>query len=68
VNFETRAVSENITIKRNNSFGEGINSTLAINVNEQTEKSVIISGPETICQGQTANYTVSDITNATSYS
>lgn len=68
VNFGMYAISGNITVKGNNSCGDGIASTLAITVNHLPASAVTISGTTTVCQGQNSvTYTVPEIANATSY-
>jgi len=68
VNYGTSAVSGNITVKGNNSCGDGAASTLAITVNPLPASAGIISGTATVCKGQNSvSYTIPAITNATSY-
>ncbi|MFZ4398656.1 MAG: BACON domain-containing protein [Bacteroidales bacterium] len=68
VNYETSAISGNITVKGNNSCGDGSNASLAITVNPLPIGAGTISGASTVCQGQNSvTYTVPLITNATSY-
>ncbi|MFZ4398655.1 MAG: T9SS type A sorting domain-containing protein [Bacteroidales bacterium] len=68
VNYGTTAVSGNITVRGNNSCGDGTASTLAITVNPLPISAGTISGSPTVCQGQSGIiYTVPAITNATSY-
>ena len=68
VNYGVSAVSENITVKGNNSYGDGAVSTLAITVNLLPAISETITGNTTVCQGQNSvSYTVPVIANATSY-
>lgn len=68
VNYGTSAVSGNITVKGINSYGDGPSSTLAINVNSLPANAGVISGPTTVCQGQSSvNYSVPTIASATSY-
>ncbi|MFZ4399669.1 MAG: T9SS type A sorting domain-containing protein [Bacteroidales bacterium] len=68
VDYDTASVSGNITVKGNNTCGNGILSSLAINVNPLTAAAGSISGMTTVCQGQNqVIYTVPDIANATSY-
>ena len=69
VNYGTSAISGNITVKGNNSCGDGVSSSLAITVNPLPGASGTISGNTTVCQGQdNVVYTVPAITNASSYS
>ena len=67
VNFSTTAVSGNITVRGVNSYGEGAVSTKAITVNQFPAAAGIISGPDTVCQGDTVIYSVPEIAHATSY-
>ena len=68
VNYGTSAVSGNITVKGNNTCGDGATSTLAITVNPLPVSAGTISGTATVCQGQNSvTYTVPTIANATSY-
>ncbi len=68
VNYSPTAVSGNIIVKGHNAFGDGISSTLAINVKALPIQASTISGISTVCQGQNAvTYTVPIVTNATSY-
>ncbi len=68
VNYDTSAVSGNITVKGTNTCGNGAISTLGITVNPLPASAGTISGTATVCQGQNAvTYTVPTITNATSY-
>jgi photosystem II stability/assembly factor-like uncharacterized protein len=68
INYGTSAVSGNITVKGNNSCGNGTASTLAVTVNPLPASAGTISGSTTVCQGQNSvTYTVPTITNATSY-
>ena len=68
VNYDASATSGNITVKGNNSCGDGASSTLPITVNPLPISAGSITGATTVCQGQSAvTYTVPTITNATSY-
>ena len=68
VNFGSSAVSGNITVKGNNSCGDGLTSTLPITVNPLPSNAGTISGSASVCKGQNAvTYTVPTIANATSY-
>ncbi|MFZ4401002.1 MAG: T9SS type A sorting domain-containing protein [Bacteroidales bacterium] len=68
VNFGTSAVSGNITVKGNNSCGDGTASYLSITVNPLPVTAGVISGNTIVCQGETnVNYSVPPILNATSY-
>jgi len=68
VDFDSTAVSGNISVKGSNSCGDGINSTLAITVNPIPLSAGVISGATSVVQGQTSvTYTVPVIANSTSY-
>ena len=68
VNYDASATSGNITVKGNNSCGDGASSTLPITVNPLPISAGTITGTTTVCQGQSAvTYTVPTITNANSY-
>ena len=68
VNYGASATSGNITVKGNNSCGDGAISTLAITVNPLPVAAGTITGSTSVCQGQNSvTYTVPTITNATSY-
>ncbi|MEI6347594.1 MAG: T9SS type A sorting domain-containing protein [Bacteroidota bacterium] len=68
INYGVTAVSGDITVKGNNTCGNGGISTLTIAVDVLPSDAEAISGATTVCQGQnTVNYTVPVITNATSY-
>ena len=69
VNYDTSAVSGNITVKGNNSCGDGVSSILAITISSQSPANAgTISGLTTVCQGQNSvTYNVPAIANATSY-
>ena len=63
VNYGTSAVSGNITVKGNNSCGNGATSTKAITVNPLPASAGTISGTTAVCQGQNSiTYTVPAIT------
>ena len=68
VNYSNTAVSGNVTVYGTNSCGSGTTSTHAVTVIPLVAAAGSISGASTVCQGATAiSYTVSAITNATSY-
>ena len=68
VSYSTTATSGNITVKGTNACGEGVVSSKAITVYPLPDAAGIISGSSTVCQGENAIvYTISAITNATSY-
>lgn len=67
LSYNTTAASGNITVCGQNSCGTGISSSSAITLNPLPIAAGSISGSTDICQGQTTNYTVPAITNATSY-
>ena len=69
VNYSLTAVSGNITVRGHNDCGDGTPSLLAVTVNPLPVAASSISGPVSVCQGQTTvGYTVPAITNAASYS
>lgn len=67
--FGTSAVSGDITVYGSNvSCGASLTtSTLSVVVNSLPGAAGSISGPATICQGATDNYSIDALTNATSY-
>jgi len=67
LSYGIAAISGNIAVNGQNSCGIGATSSLAITVNPLPTTAGIISGTNDICQGQTTNYTVPAITNATTY-
>jgi len=68
VNFQNQSVSGNITVKGNNSCGDGNSSNLPISVNPLPDNAGVISGLTTICQGDNMlTYSVPTIANALSY-
>jgi len=68
VNYGASAISGIITVKGNNTCGDGVSSFLTITVNPLPLAAGIISGSTTVCQGENnITYTVPSITNATSY-
>jgi hypothetical protein len=69
VNYGTSAITGDIIVKGNNACGDGLSSNKAITVNPLPLAAGIINGLTTVCQGENnVIYTVSSITNATSYS
>jgi hypothetical protein len=68
VNFTSSFVSGNITVTGSNSCGTGSVSIIGVSANSSIATAGTISGPTTVCPGQTSvNYSVPAITNATSY-
>jgi len=68
VNYGLSAISGNITVKGNNSCGDGNTSILPITVNPLPESLGTISGTSTVCQGESdVVYSVPANTNASSY-
>lgn len=69
VNYSASAVSGNVTVTGTNACGSGtVTATRAITVNPLPVAAGTISGPTSVCQGQTGVvYTVPSITNATGY-
>lgn len=67
-NFSTTASSGNIGVSTTNACGTSSISTLAITVNPLPTKASIISGTNTVCQGETnVVYTANNLNNALSY-
>ncbi len=68
VNFSTSAVSGNITVKGNNTCGDGATANLPITINVLPQNAGSITGTTTVCQGQSSvTYTVPTIPYANSY-
>ncbi len=69
VNYSTSATSGNVTVTGTNACGSGtVTATLAVTVNPLPVAAGTISGPATVCQGQTGVvYSVPAITHATGY-
>jgi hypothetical protein len=68
VDFGISAVSGDITVKGQNSCGNGALSTLSVTVNALPADAGTISGSTSLCKGQTGvTYTVPEIDDATSY-
>ncbi|MFZ4400903.1 MAG: hypothetical protein ACOYO1_12780, partial [Bacteroidales bacterium] len=68
VNYSSSAISGNITVKGQNTCGDGSISSLAVTVNPLPIAAGTITGSTTVCQGQNSViYTVPVISNATSY-
>ena len=69
VNFSASAVSGNIFVNGTNNCGNGETSPLFIvNVNTVPDQAGIISGTDTVCQGQSnVMYSISQIPNTTGY-
>ncbi len=68
IDYSTSAISGDITVKGVNKCGEGAASTLPITVNVLPGLAGTLTGPTTVCQGETSmTYTVPAIANATSY-
>lgn len=68
INYGASAVSGNISVKGNNSCGDGSMSTRAITVNPLPANAGVISGTINVCLGENSvTYTVPTITNASSY-
>ncbi len=68
INYSSTAISGNLSVKGNNSCGDGVLSYLPILVNPLPSNAGTISGISTVCQGQNdVNYAVPTILNATSY-
>jgi len=68
LDFNSNAISGNISVKGINACGEGSASSLAITVNPLPEAAGLISGNMQVCQGEAAvTYTVPLITHADTY-
>lgn len=68
VNFGISAVSGDIRVRGKNSCEDGVESVLAITVNQIPPKASTILGETKVCQGQKGViYTVPEIVNASSY-
>ncbi|MFZ4399437.1 MAG: T9SS type A sorting domain-containing protein [Bacteroidales bacterium] len=69
INFSSNATSGNLTVKANNTCGDGsISANFPITINAYPEASGSISGISNVCQGQNnVSFSVPDITNASSY-
>ncbi|MHC1778158.1 MAG: PKD domain-containing protein [Lentimicrobium sp.] len=68
VNFSATATSGNISVYGTNGCGNGASSSLFVTVTSLPSAAGIISGPSSVCQGQSGtSYSVSPITNATGY-
>lgn len=68
VNFSNSAVSGNISVYGTNGCGNGSTSTLFVNVTSVPAAAGAVSGPTSVCQGQTGVvYSVNPIANATTY-
>ena len=68
VDYSSSAVSGNILVNANNDCGEGAPTSLSITVNPLPDDAGEITGPTTVCQGQsTVTYTVPTIPNSSSY-
>ncbi len=68
LDFSNSATSGTLTVKGTNTCGDGPSSSIAILINPLPLASGSISGVSPVCQGQTgSNYSVTNITNATSY-
>lgn len=68
VNYGLTATSGNISVKGNNSCGNGVTSSLAVTVNPLPSSAGTISGTSNVCLGQNSvSYSVPAISNATSY-
>jgi len=69
ISFSTTATSGNLSVKGNNSCGDGvISANYPVTVNLLPATAGTITGTASVCQGQnTVAYTVPSIANATSY-
>jgi gliding motility-associated-like protein len=66
VDFDDTALSGDVTVNGENGCGIGPSSALAITI-DNLPTATAISGPQTVCEGETYTYTASIINNATSY-
>ncbi len=68
VDYTSTATSGVLSVRGNNSCGNGAISSININVNQIPANATSIFGPTTVCQGQNnVTYAVTAIPNATSY-
>ncbi len=67
VDFGVNAISSEITVKGINDCGNGAISSKTITVNALPVAAGTITGDAIVCQGQTVNYNVPTVANATSY-
>lgn len=69
VDYGSSALSGDITVKGTNACGDGVSATLPITVSTPLSAIGAISGPASVCVGQTAvTYQVPEVEHATSYS
>jgi len=66
LNFGAGSVTGNVTVKGNNTCGNGAVSTKAVSVDLPITTNGTITGSSDICQGSGGSYSVAAITNATS--
>lgn len=68
VDYNIGSTSGTIMVEPSNQCGTGNSSSLSITVNPLPDNAGVISGPDTVCQGETGvTYTVGPITDATNY-
>lgn len=68
VNFNSNAVSGDITVKGHNTCGDGIVASFAVTVNSVPLTPGAITGINTVCKGQNSvAYSIVPVSNATSY-
>jgi len=68
VNYGLSATSGNISVRGHNDCGDGSVSVLSVTVSPLPAAPGPVTGPATVCQGQTSvSYHVPEIANATSY-
>jgi len=68
VDYTQTSVSGNISVRGNNSCGDGEPSSLSITILHSVDSAGAIAGLSTVCQGQNSVvYTIDPIVNATNY-
>jgi hypothetical protein len=68
IDFDSTALSGNISVQGQNICGDGVSSTLPVNVTPLVEPAGAITGDSSVCIGQTAvTYSVPVIANALNY-
>jgi hypothetical protein len=68
VSYSNTAISASIFVRGTNSFGNGTNASLAVNVNALPTIPIAIAGPTAVLKGQqNVIYSITAIANATSY-
>jgi hypothetical protein len=67
VTFSSSASTGNLSISGSNTCGNGNQSTLSVTVNATPSGSGAIAGTTSLCQGISGNYTLTGISNASSF-